>query len=149
LSYTKPHCSTWYFTTRLCAAAQPTGLAVVLADDGLEQVRGVLLEWDEVLVPHDPGLGGDSLGKGAPVAGPGAARNGIRVNVVACGAIATPAAKSVPAVADTLDIPIGRIGLPDDAATAAVYLASSLSSYVTGQSLVVDGGVTVRGLFPD
>jgi 3-oxoacyl-[acyl-carrier protein] reductase len=76
------------------------------------------------------------------------ARDGIRMNVVACGAIATPVAKSAQPEDEIPDIPVGRIGLPDDAAAAAVYLASSLSSYVTGQCLVVDGGVTVRGPFP-
>lgn len=40
-----------------------------------------------------------------------------------------------------------RLGAPDDAAAAAVYLAAPLSSYVTGQSIAVDGGVTVRGPF--
>ena len=57
-------------------------------------------------------------------------------------ATAAQAADKIP------EIPMGRIGVPDEAAAAAVYLASPLSSYVTGQSLVVDGGVTVRGPFP-
>jgi 3-oxoacyl-[acyl-carrier protein] reductase len=75
------------------------------------------------------------------------AGDGIRMNIVACGAIATPAANT--ARSDEVpDIPMGRLGVPEDAAAAAVYLASPLSSYVTGQSLVVDGGVTVRGPFP-
>jgi len=75
------------------------------------------------------------------------AGDGIRMNVVACGAIATPAANSAQPVADVPEIPMGRLGAPNDAAAAAVYLASPLSSYVTGQTLVVDGGVTVRGPF--
>ncbi len=40
-------------------------------------------------------------------------------------------------------------GVPQDAEAAAVHLASPASSYMTGQSLVLDGGVTVRGPFPD
>jgi 3-oxoacyl-[acyl-carrier protein] reductase len=76
------------------------------------------------------------------------AGDGIRMNVVACGAIATPAASSAQEAEGAAEIPMGRLGVPEDAASAVVYLASPLSSYVTGQSLVVDGGVTVRGPFP-
>jgi 3-oxoacyl-[acyl-carrier protein] reductase len=75
------------------------------------------------------------------------AGDGIRMNVVACGAIATAVANSAQPADEVPEIPMGRLGVPDDAAAAAVYLASPLSSYVTGQSLVVDGGVTVRGPF--
>jgi 3-oxoacyl-[acyl-carrier protein] reductase len=70
----------------------------------------------------------------------------IRMNIVACGAIATAVANNAQTEA-VPEIPMGRLGDPNDAAAAAVYLASPLSSYVTGQSLVVDGGVTVRGPF--
>ncbi|HEY3956595.1 MAG TPA: SDR family oxidoreductase [Streptosporangiaceae bacterium] len=77
------------------------------------------------------------------------AGDGIRMNVVACGAIATPAAGSAQDAGGAAEIPMGRFGIPEDAASAVVYLASPLSSYVTGQSLVVDGGVTVRGPFPE
>jgi 3-oxoacyl-[acyl-carrier protein] reductase len=75
------------------------------------------------------------------------ARDGIRMNVVACGAIATPVAASAQQAEEVAEIPMGRFGVPGDAAAAVVYLASPLSSYVTGQSLIVDGGVTVRGPF--
>ena len=75
------------------------------------------------------------------------AADGIRMNVVTCGAIATAVANSE-AADDVPEIPLRRLGTPSDAAAAAVYLASPLSSYVTGQSLAVDGGVTVRGPFP-
>jgi Enoyl-(Acyl carrier protein) reductase len=40
------------------------------------------------------------------------------------------------------DKPLGRAGLPIDIANAALWLASSESSWVTGQALVVDGGLT-------
>ncbi|GIF49371.1 3-oxoacyl-[acyl-carrier protein] reductase [Asanoa ferruginea] len=75
------------------------------------------------------------------------AADGIRMNVVACGAISTAVANTGQAADDVPEIPLRRLGVPDDAAAAAVYLASPLSSYVTGQSLGVDGGVTVRGPF--
>ncbi|MEV6344277.1 SDR family oxidoreductase [Actinoplanes sp. NPDC051851] len=71
----------------------------------------------------------------------------IRMNVVACGAISTAVANNGPAAAEVPEIPLGRLGIPDDAAAAVVYLASPLSAYITGQSLGVDGGVTVRGPF--
>ena len=38
-------------------------------------------------------------------------------------------------------IPLGRMGVPDDIAKVAVFLASSASDYITGSSIVVDGGM--------
>jgi NAD(P)-dependent dehydrogenase (short-subunit alcohol dehydrogenase family) len=43
-------------------------------------------------------------------------------------------------------IPIGRIGKPEDIANAALYLASEQASFVTGATLVVDGGFSAKGL---
>jgi NAD(P)-dependent dehydrogenase (short-subunit alcohol dehydrogenase family) len=39
-------------------------------------------------------------------------------------------------------IPVGRLGRPQDVANAVEYLATDLSDYVTGHTLVVDGGLT-------
>jgi 3-oxoacyl-[acyl-carrier protein] reductase len=73
-------------------------------------------------------------------------REGMRMNVVTCGPIATPVARS--AQAGTADwIPMGRPGESSEVADAVVFLASPLSSYITGQSLVLDGGATAVGPF--
>lgn len=39
--------------------------------------------------------------------------------------------------------PIGRTGVPGDVASAALFLASELSSWITGTEIVVDGGMTI------
>ncbi len=41
-------------------------------------------------------------------------------------------------------VPLRRLGVPDDVATAALFLASEASSWVTGQTFVVDGGTTLQ-----
>jgi 3-oxoacyl-[acyl-carrier protein] reductase len=73
-------------------------------------------------------------------------RDGIRMNVVTCGPIATPVARA--AQTGTAEwIPMGRPGESREVADVAVFLASPLSSYITGQSIVVDGGATAVGPF--
>jgi 3-oxoacyl-[acyl-carrier protein] reductase len=74
-------------------------------------------------------------------------REGIRMNVVSCGPIATPVARAAQ-TGSAEWIPMGRPGESTEVADAAVFLASPLSSYVTGQSLVLDGGATAVGPFP-
>ncbi len=76
------------------------------------------------------------------------AADGIRMNVIACGAILTEVSADHQDPADVVQVPIHRYGSPGEVAEAAVFLASDRSSYTTGQCLVVDGGVTVRGPFP-
>ena len=72
----------------------------------------------------------------------------IRVNSIAPGAIKTAinrAAWETPEAEQKLVhlIPDGRVGLPDDIARAAVWLASDASDYVVGTTLFVDGGMTL------
>ena len=76
--------------------------------------------------------------------------HGIRVNAIHPGGIQTmiggettdPEAAAEQARQFTQMVPLGRYGQPEDIAGAATFLASDLASYVTGESLVVDGGWT-------
>lgn len=71
---------------------------------------------------------------------------GLRVNAVAPGTIDTDLTRSIAADQAALDelvarrIPLGRLGVPSDIAAAVAWLASDEAAYVTGQTLVVDGG---------
>jgi len=70
----------------------------------------------------------------------------ITVNAVAPGAIDTPGAKSDENTKKQTiaAIPLKRLGFPEDIANAVVFLASEKSSYITGQTIIVDGGWTLR-----
>jgi len=84
-------------------------------------------------------------------------KSGINVNAIAPGGIQTPGAQQSAATmvqasglkpedfeamgkAFTARIPLGRQGDPDDIATVALFLASDASRYITGETIVVDGG---------
>lgn len=73
------------------------------------------------------------------------AADGIRVNAIAPGVIATPMSEATRANADALDrfmahTPMNRVGEPEEMVGPIVFLASRMSSYVTGAMLPVDGG---------
>ena len=77
-------------------------------------------------------------------------RRGIRVNCICPGAVDTPMLRSI-ADSEGMDIYreklreehlLGRFGRPSEIAAAAAFLASDDASFITGHSLVVDGGFT-------
>jgi 3-oxoacyl-[acyl-carrier protein] reductase len=74
------------------------------------------------------------------------AEDGIRVNGIAPGLVDTKMTKVTTANPKRLEgalsrIPLRRLGTPEDMAGAALFLASPLSSYVVGQTIIVDGGL--------
>lgn len=74
--------------------------------------------------------------------------DGIRVNAVCPGIIDTPLlehGKQVPGLIDSLQaaVPMGRLGQAAEVARLVLFLASDEASYMTGQGVLVDGGVTV------
>jgi tropinone reductase I len=105
--------------------ALATGVAYAAAKAGIAQVaRTLALEW---------------------------ARDRIRVNAVSPWYTRTPLVEPILGKPDALAAiiartPLGRIAEPREIATAVAFLAMPASSYVTGQTLIVDGGMTIQGL---
>ena len=72
-----------------------------------------------------------------------AARRGIRANAIAPGVVNTAMVATIPEpvrVEMLKNIPLGRVGTPAEVANVALFLCSPLASYVTGQTLEVNGG---------
>ena len=75
------------------------------------------------------------------------APHGITVNNIAPGAIETPINENLEENPDQLEkllseIPLGRMGRPEEVAEMALYLASDASAYVTGSTFLIDGGLS-------
>jgi 3-oxoacyl-[acyl-carrier protein] reductase len=113
----------------------------------LSSIMGVAYGWDEHVHYSSAKAGVVGLVRGLAVE---LARSGVRVNGVAPGYIRTAQLLSEehslgPAGAETAgeNIPMGRIGEPDDIADVVVFLASNGARYLTGQMIAVDGGLLV------
>lgn len=77
------------------------------------------------------------------------AKNKININCIAPGVVVSEMTKGLLEDEKTkqgflMNIPLGRIGTPEDIAYGALYLASDESDYITGQVLVIDGGWTIK-----
>jgi NAD(P)-dependent dehydrogenase (short-subunit alcohol dehydrogenase family) len=75
----------------------------------------------------------------------------IRVNTISPWYIETPLTQAVLSQPDRLEkiiarTPMGRVGQPEEVSSLACFLAMDKSSYITGQNIMVDGGMSVKGL---
>jgi NAD(P)-dependent dehydrogenase (short-subunit alcohol dehydrogenase family) len=73
----------------------------------------------------------------------------IRVNAVSPGLINTPAYSKMGVSQEMIDswaqgVPLGRVGAPADIAEAVAFLASDAASYITGDNLIVSGGIGIH-----
>ncbi len=113
----------------------------------LSSIMGVAYGWDEHVHYSAAKAGVVGLVRGLAVE---LARDGVRVNGIAPGYIRTAQALSdvhslgeagLQAAASFL--PMGRVGEPEDVADVTLFLASEAARYITGQVIVVDGGLLV------
>jgi 3-oxoacyl-[acyl-carrier protein] reductase len=133
---------------RVCRAAAPAmreaGRGSMIA---VSSIMGVAYGWDEHVQYSAAKAGVVGLVRGLAVE---LARDGIKVNGIAPGYIRTAQALSEEHSLGTQGleeaaefIPMGRVGEPEDIADVILFLASDAARYLTGQVVVVDGGLLV------
>ena len=79
--------------------------------------------------------------------------DGIRANCIAPGVVKTDFARALyenpeEAASQESWTPLRRLGTPEDIAGAAVFLAARAGAWLTGQSIVIDGGAAIVGVAP-
>lgn len=73
-----------------------------------------------------------------------AADSGVTVNTISPGVIDTDMTRLLGTQIDPNDVPMNRMGTQEEVAQAAVFLASDMASYITGQNISVNGGQSMR-----
>jgi NAD(P)-dependent dehydrogenase (short-subunit alcohol dehydrogenase family) len=129
-----------YWMAQACGRVMQPGSSVVNISSVLGLTTGALPQ--AAYAASKAGL----LGLTRDLAQQWTGRKGIRVNAIAPGFFESEMTDQYPAgyIDSQLPrIPAGRKGDPEELAAAVVFLASAASGYVTGQTLVVDGGMTI------
>jgi len=131
-------------TIRSCAPHLTSGGAVV----AVSSIAGGVYGWEDHAHYATAKAGVLGLCRSLAVE---LAPRGVRVNAVIPGLIETPQSSDPvnslgPEGLERAgnDIPFGRVGRPEEVADVIRFLTSSASRYVTGQQIVVDGGLTVK-----
>lgn len=130
------------FSRRLVAGKRPGAIVVTTSTNGFQA------EFDSVAYDTSKG----ALVMMIRSLALSLAEHGIRVNGLAPGFIETPFTQGSlarnPGLQESLErkIAVGRIGRPEDCGGAVVFLCSPASAYITGQIIIVDGGLTLGQL---
>lgn len=139
----------WIYSINVYGSMDLLQLATKLM---LRQKKGSIINLSSIVgITGNPGQLVYSSTKGAIIsmtktAAKELAPRGIRVNAIAPGMIDTDMMRSIGEkhlAVHLNNIPMGRLGRPEEIANTAVFLASDMSSYISGQVIVVDGCVLV------
>ncbi len=137
----------WYLSQRVARHMRDQGGGSIVHVSSINAFRGAREEKQNVIAYNASKGAVESLTKDMAVK---LARYGIRVNALAPGSFRTDMMSHLSDDAAKLaaynrSIPLGRSGEEDDMKGAALFLASDASAFVTGQTLVVDGGSLIEG----